>query len=82
MAEFIGTTDDKGNPVYPDKTISGRSYSRPPAITLAVTGGFVVLDVTPPPDFDLGAALAALTPKAETTSARVVSKKAPDDQPA
>lgn len=87
MTDVLGTTNEFGYPIYPMKTLSGNDYNLKSAILLNVVGGFVVLDLNPPADFDLDAALAAAglsrpTPPAPVTpdvsASAKVSKKAAD----
>lgn len=73
MTEYLGTINESGVVTNPDKTLAGDSCPRIPAVKRNVPGGFVVLDNVPL-GFDVDAAIAALTPKAETDTMSVAPK--------
>jgi hypothetical protein len=73
MDKRIGTRSETGTQ-YPEMTLSGRAYSRPPHSTLNIGGGyFVVLDDFTPPGLDIGAEVetlkASITPVARKGAA-------------
>lgn len=49
-------------PHYPRKTISGRAYDQATQVHMISNTEFVVLDIFPPRDFDVAAALKSLKP--------------------
>lgn len=76
MSKYIGTVTPDGID-WPEVTISGQVYTKPPTQTRTIAEGqFVVLDPFPAKDqygnalFDVEAAIAALKPKAAPAPAK------------
>jgi len=82
MNDRVGTIHADGSRIWPERTISGQTYTRP-AHTLDIGGGaFIVYDVFRPANTAdlIAAARASIAPKVKRTGTvheRIISADAP-----